>query len=294
MRKVRRLFVASVTAVLGVTATVALTGALTAPSAIAAGTYTGYVALGDSYTAGPDIRPQQAGAPLACGRSELNYPSLVAGKLGARLTDMSCSGAVTANLTTVAQGLNPPQIDGVGPATSLVTVSIGGNDDDLFMTLMTACRLDNLRPHLSPAPCQARLGGFVPGILRQTQAKISAVLQAIHARAPAAAVLVIGYPRLIPATGTCAALPFAPGDYQWIDSDLRGLSTAMSEAVASDNGGSTFVDTYGPSLDHSACAADPWINGMTSGQDGSAPDHPNARGMAATASAIVAALRARP
>ncbi|MFF0013029.1 hypothetical protein [Streptomyces sp. NPDC005374] len=60
-----------------------------------------YVALGDSYTAGPKI-PDQNGDPAGCDRSDRNYPSLVAAGLdikGADFKDVSCSGATIADLT---------------------------------------------------------------------------------------------------------------------------------------------------------------------------------------------------
>src|SRR5205807_10473813 len=122
------------------------------PSATPA--HSSYVALGDSYTAGPSIEPVRARAPMICGRSAANYPSLVAAELGADLTDASCSGAVTANLTNLPQGANPPQIGKVLPTTSLVTVSIGGNDENIFSTLMTECSAANRLPHLRSDPCQ--------------------------------------------------------------------------------------------------------------------------------------------
>ena len=36
-----------------------------------------YIALGDSYTSGPLV-PMQHGDPIDCGRSDHNYPSLIA------------------------------------------------------------------------------------------------------------------------------------------------------------------------------------------------------------------------
>ncbi|MFE4416474.1 hypothetical protein [Streptomyces sp. NPDC056821] len=45
-----------------------------------------YVAIGDSYTAGPKI-PGQSGSPAGCDRSDRNYPSLVARELGLKKAD---------------------------------------------------------------------------------------------------------------------------------------------------------------------------------------------------------------
>src|ERR1051326_4231915 len=58
-----------------------------------------YVALGDSYTAGPFI-PVQQDDPVGCLRSDHNYPHLVAAILGFRLRDVSCSGATTQDMTS--------------------------------------------------------------------------------------------------------------------------------------------------------------------------------------------------
>src|SRR3954471_4281611 len=53
-----------------------------------------YVALGDSYAAGPLILDQVS--PLGCLRSNHNYASLIAPTLGlAKFKDVTCSGAET-------------------------------------------------------------------------------------------------------------------------------------------------------------------------------------------------------
>src|SRR3954469_3865632 len=57
-----------------------------------------YVALGDSYTAGPLI-PNQSLDPLGCLRSDANYPHRVAPAVGMSLVDVSCSGAETGDMT---------------------------------------------------------------------------------------------------------------------------------------------------------------------------------------------------
>ena len=90
-----------------------------------------YVALGDSYTAGPLI-PDQTGSPAGCLRSTHSYPFLVAAGTGAAtFTDVSCQGATTADMThaqSVPLGTNPPQDNALSASTTLVTLQIGGND----------------------------------------------------------------------------------------------------------------------------------------------------------------------
>src|SRR5690242_3722986 len=90
-----------------------------------------YVALGDSYAAGPLI-PAQNGSPAGCLRSDHNYPHLVAAAdRAASFTDVSCQGATTGNMTQpqgVGLGTNPPQLNALSAGTTLVTLQIGGND----------------------------------------------------------------------------------------------------------------------------------------------------------------------
>jgi hypothetical protein len=78
-------------------------GTPTAPAAVsptlAAELHGSYVALGDSYTAGPDI-PYPTGPTGGCGQSNSSYPYLVARSLGLQLTDMSCSSACPASRTS--------------------------------------------------------------------------------------------------------------------------------------------------------------------------------------------------
>src|SRR3954447_4121541 len=90
-----------------------------------------YIALGDSFTAGPLI-PHRHGTPIACLRSDHNYPALVARLLEpAAFTDVSCSAATTEDMTRaqpVLFGHNIPQLDAVTRDSTLVTIGIGGND----------------------------------------------------------------------------------------------------------------------------------------------------------------------
>src|SRR2546421_11311950 len=72
-----------------------------------------YVALGDSAAAGPLIPLPDLAAP-GCIRSTANSPKLTAHRLGLPITDVSCSGATTDDLTasqSTPLGSVPPQFD---------------------------------------------------------------------------------------------------------------------------------------------------------------------------------------
>jgi lysophospholipase L1-like esterase len=288
----RRLAAAVVTVVAALAVT--LTSAFTASAATQR--FDHYVALGDSYTAGPLI-PLPRLDPPGCLRSTADYPAQLAVRLLVRsFTDVSCSGADTSNMASpqsIPFGTNPPQLDALDQDTDLVTLGIGGNDSGVFGTLVGTC------PGLRAAdpsgnPCQQRF--TVDGIdtikakIAQTQDNVATVLAEIHARAPHAKVLAVGYPRIAPPSGTCPGiLPFADGDYAWLNSVEEALNGAISAAAAAD-GKTSYVDTYTPSLGHDACAADPWVNGQYNNLLAAAAYHPFFAGMKGIAQAIFASL----
>ncbi|MEV0066568.1 SGNH/GDSL hydrolase family protein [Amycolatopsis sp. NPDC050768] len=253
-----------------------------------------YVALGDSYTAGPLI-PTQRLDPLGCARSSSNYPAILASALRVgTYTDVSCSGADTSNMTatqSVPLGVNAPQFSALRLDTDLVTLGIGGNDSGVFGTLIGTCpALRSTDPSGNPCERHFTAGGVdsIKAALKNTQQSIQTVLAGIHVRSPHAKVLAIGYPRIAPASGYCpSVLPFADGDYAWLSSVEEALDTAIENAVEAD-GNASYVDTFTPSAGHDACAPDgaAWINGQDTLLFTAAAYHPLPEGMAGLAGII--------
>lgn len=267
-----------------VAAIIAAAALLTAPAAGATTAFQNYVALGDSYTAGPLI-PWQRGDPAGCLRSSNNYPALLAVKLDVRsFVDASCSGADTTSLTAPQQlaiGYHAPQFTALRPETDLVTVGIGGNDFNLFGRIIGTCPgLRELDP--TGSPCREHFTTDGVDALKvatgQIGGNVQLALETARSYAPRAKVLAIGYPRIAPETGYCpSVLPFADGDYAWLNSVEQALNEAIATAAAAS--GASYVDTWGPSLGHDACAGDAaWINGKRL-RPYAAPYHPFAAGM---------------
>ncbi|QRP48314.1 SGNH/GDSL hydrolase family protein [Amycolatopsis sp. FDAARGOS 1241] len=256
--------------------------------------YRHYVALGDSYTAGPLI-PAQRLDPLGCARSTANYPSILAAALHVgSFTDISCSGAGTSNMTqtqSVPLGVNPPQFSALRLDTDLVTLGIGGNDSSVFGTIVGTCpALRGQDP--SGNPCQRHFTtdgvDSIKAALATTQQSVETVLAGIHARSPQAKVLAIGYPRIAPASGYCPdVLPLADGDYTWLTSVEEALNAAIENAVEAD-GHASYVDTFTPSAGHDACApgGSAWINGKDTKLLAAAAYHPLPAGMAGLAGIV--------
>lgn len=241
-----------------------------APTSARATSYPDFVALGDSYSAGPLI-PEQRPDPVNCLRSTNNYPAFLAGYLAVgTYRDVTCSGArvrdFTHTQTTVIPGAYnpPPQLGALSAATDLVTVGIGGNDFGLFGSLTSVCpSVASQDPQ--GAPCRAHFtkkNGVNTKYrdAKRIQRHVGRGLRQIHAAAPHATVVLVGYPHLLPASGTCAAIPFAKGDYAFARHLQYLLNRSLRGAAARHH--ATYVSTYGVSRGHDACAgAKAWING---------------------------------
>ncbi len=253
-----------------------------------------YVALGDSFTSGAGL-PLTRRDGFSCGQSSLNYPHLVAEAIEAKLVDVSCGGATTEN-GAQPQPLGgeswPPQLNAITKDTDLVTVSLGGNDLAWYLTLMYSCT-SAAAEDPTGNPCEKQ--GTSPEsdltvLPPQIGARLEALLTEAHRRAPAARVLLVGYPQLVPADGTCRELPLASGDYPFVRAQWEAMDAAMREAAAA--AGATYVAVLGPSEGHDICAgADAWVNGFEARPGVAASYHPLASGQAAVAELVEEALQ---
>lgn len=256
-----------------------------------------YVALGDSYTSAPLV-PDQDGIPAGCLRSSEDYPALVARALHTRsLTDVSCYGASTRNMTHPQDSLghgNPPQLSAVSAADSLVTVQVGGDDVGFSRILATCGALSLTDPFGSPCRDHYTAGGTdqLAQAVSRTAPKVATVLRDVRARAPHARILLIGYPVILPASGSgCWPwVPIAHGDVPYLRSVEISLN-AMLAAVAA-RAGAGYVDAYRGTVGHDACqpAGVKWVEGLIPSSL-AVPLHPNASGEKAVARLIVAAVR---
>jgi lysophospholipase L1-like esterase len=260
-----------------------------------------YVALGDSYTSAPLV-PLPELLSLGCVRSTSNYPKMLATKLRVyQFTDVSCGGADTTNMTapqSTPVGTADPQFNALRPDTDLVTLGIGGNDFGVFGDIIGTC--PGLRASdPTGAPCKAHF--TVNGVdtlkarIVQTQARITTVVQGIKERSPQATIALIGYPKIAPEYGTCPSiLPFADGDYSYLYSIEQALNAAVANAAAAT--GAAYVDMFGPSTGHDACAPDgqAWIQGKDINLLRALNYHPRYEGQAGVASLTYKTLTGEP
>ncbi|WP_020672190.1 SGNH/GDSL hydrolase family protein [Amycolatopsis nigrescens] len=276
-------------------AAVLCVAALPVPAA-AAPAPASYVALGDSYSSGPGI-PEQRPDSGPCARSTRNYPSLVAGALApAEFRDVSCSGAVTGNMTG-PQGTAPPQFDALGADTELVTLGIGGNDAGFASIVFTCAGLGSQDPAGKPCTDHYTKDGVdqIEATFAEVAPKVAATLQGIHERAPKATVVLVGYQTILPdAKADCApgnrnATMVAEGDLPYLTAKERSFAAMLSAQAAAN--GALFVDSRAASVGHDACRAPGtrWIEGIYDAVD-AAPVHPNALGMENVSRLVLDAL----
>lgn len=272
-------------------------GDIGAPRAHAASTVRDgtYVALGDSYTAAPLVRNAES---TGCLRSDDDYPQLVANALRPRsFIDASCYGASTFDMShpqATIGTINPPQLNGLSAVDSLVTVQVGG-DDIGFGRIVTTCGALSLTdPFGSPCKDHYSDGGDdqLAQAVARTAPKIAAVLKDIRLRAPAARILVIGYPDILPGDGhgCWPWVPLARGDVPYLRS-LEISLNAMLAATAT-TAGDGFIDVYRGTVGHDACQPTgvKWVEGLIP-TSLAVPIHPNVAGEKAMARLILSAVR---
>lgn len=172
---------------------------------------------------------------------------------------IACSGARTYNVLNVVQGNGGeiPQLDQgyLDNNTTLVTISIGGNDarfGNIFQTCLLSFGAGNCNSKtFDSGDTDGNVGGrdtkfvgqtlqtAVPGIINEiVHPDIVKTLMAIHDRAKYAKIVLMGYPPLLSNSGSClrvgvgtAQLGLSADSANWLNDTAGTLTTAMQGAV---------------------------------------------------------------
>ncbi|TJZ78671.1 SGNH/GDSL hydrolase family protein [Rhodococcus oryzae] len=274
-----------------VASTLAAAVSFASPAAAAPSQPLEYVNLGDSFSAGAGVFPVATTQALPCMQSEQNFSHLIAQQRGYRLTDVSCGGAKTENFYVPHYPGTRPQLEALTPATELVTLMIGGNDNNTFMGAIASCVAATVAHPGAPDPCRAQYGAsLTEPIEARTYPALVKALGDIHDKSPRAQVIIAGYPWLVPASGSCQPQwPIAPGDVEYI----RDLEAKVNDAVrrAAEATDTTFVDMAQVSEGRDGCQSveQRWVEPLLNTAQ-PAPAHPNAEGERALATEILKAI----
>ncbi len=247
-----------------------------------------YVAIGSSFAAGPMLPPPKPGAPVRCGQSLNNYPTLLAERFGMVLTDRSCSGATTENVLG-PWGDIPPQIDSVTPQTRLVTITMGGNDLSYIGNLFSAtCHYRNAHaaPGTKPRTCSAvRVPKDVD--YARVEMQLNEIIRRVRVQAPRARIVLVQYLTPLPQPGvSCMATPVSEPNAAIVRTIGRRLAEITDKVGRERN--VLVVEMNLASADHTPCDEVPWMIGSPEGYNGSQglQWHLNFAGMQATANDI--------
>lgn len=230
-----------------------------------------YVALGDSYSSGTGTRRY---VETSCRRSDAAFPALVAAtRPGTTLRFVACSGATA---TDVARD----QLGALSASTALVTLTVGGNDAG-FTSVLTRCALPMWVRKCAPPVAKARRF-----IARTLPARLDGLYDEIRRRAPAARVIVLGYPGLFNGIDCGPATFFSRDDQRRLNGTAELLRDTLRDRAAAH--GFLFGDVMPAFRGHAVCDDVEWLNGLSHPLRESF--HPNAVGHAEGYAPLVRAL----
>jgi lysophospholipase L1-like esterase len=230
-----------------------------------------YVALGDSYSSGVGTREFYE-EPGECDRGPKAYPPKVAAAKSYTLSFQACSGAKTTEV-------NEKQLGTLSATTSLVTITIGGNDAG-FSNVIINCALYYFTCGSAIAEANEFIKNKLPALLETTY-------KDIHAKATTAKVVVLGYPKLFTKEGTTCNVNFLTSgnekkmneSAELLDSVIKGRAEASKF---------TFVNPTSAFESHEVCSSSEWLNGQSNPLSESY--HPNVAGQAEFTSLIEGVL----
>ncbi|MFY4719603.1 SGNH/GDSL hydrolase family protein [Streptomyces sp. LaBMicrA B280] len=215
-----------------------------AASAQAASNSGGYVALGDSYASGVG-----AGSYISssgdCDRSTNSAAYLWnAAHKPASFAFNACSGATTDDVMA-------GQLGSLNSSTSLVSISIGGNDAG-FASVMQTCVLN------SDSTCLSAIASAKTYITNTLPGKLDTVYNAIHSKAPNARVVVVGYPRFYLLGQVCLGLSDTKR------SAINGAADTLDSTIQSrvSAHGFAFGDVRSAFSSHEICSSSSWLHSL--------------------------------
>jgi len=236
------------TTAVAVTTAGLLTAVSVLPAAGAASSVS-YVALGDSYSSGLGAGSYISSSG-SCDRSTNAYPEQwAAANSPASFVSAACAGATTSDVIG-------SQVTALSAATTLVSITIGGNDAG-FSGVMQTCVLK------STSSCLNAVATAKSVVTSQLPASLASTLHAIRQHAPSARIVVLGYPDLydLSKSGTCIGL--STQDRTALNSGAEALDSALLMAVkTAADPGIVYADVRGQFATHEICDSDRWLHSV--------------------------------
>ena len=222
-----------------------------------------YVALGDSYSSGVGAGSYISSSG-SCDRSTKAYSQLWANaKAPATYQSVACSGATTSSVIST-------QLSALSGATTLVSITIGGNDVG-FSSVMETCVLN------TTSACVKAIQTAESEMVNQVPGELDAVLGDINARAPNAQIVVLDYPQLYDLSKSATCIGLSTTDRTDLDAAAQELDSTIQAAAG--RAGDVFADVQGAFAGHEICDSSSWLHSVNIFDIGESY-HPTAAGQA--------------
>ncbi|RZU77256.1 GDSL-like lipase/acylhydrolase family protein [Micromonospora kangleipakensis] len=249
-----------VTLALSLAASLGATLALAVPAQAAATDR--YVALGDSYASGVGAGSYTTESG-SCQRSTNAYPALYNTNVQpASYRSVACSGARTTDVVN-------SQLAALGSTTTLVSVTVGGNDVG-FANIMTTCVL------YGTTECVAAVQVAEDKARADLAGLLATVYNGIKSRAPSARVVVVGYPVFYQLNTLCVGL--SDTSRAKINEGINLVDDITRSAALA--AGFTFADVRSIFVGHQLCSyGEKWLHALNYTNLGISY-HPTAAGQA--------------
>jgi lysophospholipase L1-like esterase len=239
-RAPRRLIVATLTVAAAAASALAVAVPASARSSVR------YAALGDSYSSGLGAG-SYIGSSGLCLRSTMAYSALWANaNRPTAYTSVACAGATTSTVIS-------SQLSALSSATTLVSITIGGNDVG-FASTMETCVLS------STSTCVKAIDAAEAKIANQLPGELNSALGDIKAHASNARVVVLDYPELYDLSKSSSCIGLSTTDR----TDLNQAADQLDSQIQAAAGryGDVFADVRPAFAGHEICDSSSWLHAV--------------------------------
>jgi lysophospholipase L1-like esterase len=185
------------------------------------------------------------------------------------VTFVACAGATVGSITST-------QLAALTDATTLVTVTVGGNDVG-FTSVMTDCVLRGT------SECTSAVNASEQQIRTTLNEQLTTLYRAIVTRAPNARVIALGYPEFYDLSSARACPGLSGTSRAKIDEGADELDGAIQAAAAT--AGITYIDVRPAFSGHEICDGTSWLHDLDL-TELAASYHPTGAGQAAYAATL--------
>ncbi|MGY1651783.1 SGNH/GDSL hydrolase family protein [Geodermatophilus sp. SYSU D01119] len=250
-----------------------------------------YVAMGDSYSSGEGIPPFIGpSASNGCHRSASAYSQQFAqaSDWAGDVRFVACSGATVASVQSGQNG-EASQLNGLSESTTLVSLTLGGNDIG-FASIAKTC--------VATGNCQRGYDRLMSDRIDSMASRLAGLYDEILAQAPNAELFVLGYPRLFPANPGANCNGIQRREAVWLNGLVDSINDSMQGIVDITNASADrervhYVETGDAFIGGELCAtsAPVYVNGVIR-RNLVYSFHPTAQGQAMLAARLENAVNA--